>query len=244
VSERQDPLPFRPHFVVVPGAALADERLSDKAKLLLGILSWLGGADGRVWPTLRRIAVSLGIEARRARMLFAELVAAGWVAKVGVSEWGTTIYQLTYTVDPRQEIAPPGALSDPRGGAIKCLDINTSLEKAAAAGSAEGGVPPEVMAAAEPYLRLHSHPRSMLLAIRAHLVGPAALLATPGQVVEALQEMLAGNVAHFSARVFRGYLAKVLEPAGAGMPNGAGGGGQRGVFGSGLAAIAKRKEAK
>lgn len=237
MTEREDPSPLRPHFIVVPGQALLDDRLSDKAKLLLGILSWIGGEDGRVWPRVRRIAVSLGVEARRARMLFAEVVAAGYAKKVGTSEWGTTVYQLTYTitVNPRQEIASPSALTDRAPEATKCRDINTSRRRPAAA-----VVPEAVEKAAEPYLRMHSHPDALLYTLRSHLLGPAKLIATEEQVVTALSEMQAANVAHFGPVVFRKFLRRAIDGDGSTptLP------GRRSSMGDGLASIAKRREAK
>lgn len=208
VPPSDGPAPLTPLYIVIPGPILLDDRLSDKSKLLYGVLAWLADDGGRVWLSARRVAVTLGLELRRTRMLFGELRDADHIALDTPSVPGVkpNIWRLT-TLHGRQKIAGGVVHKTASTPGKKLLSEEDKGEKSSSSRTRLSDAIEEVIA---PYLVTATFPESVRGTIRGTMLGlnfhPAA---TEAEIVAAIHEMQVGNVATFGARVFRGYVKRV-----------------------------------
>jgi len=83
-------------YATIPGALLADERVSVGAKTLFALLDLFVGDHDGAWPAQASLGKLLGLSERQIRRWLGELEAAGWVKRRQRGLTLQNVYQLEY----------------------------------------------------------------------------------------------------------------------------------------------------
>lgn len=98
----KDELQTMETYSFLPKSYLADRNLSPGSKLvLMCLIDHLGPINGSTWPGLNRIADETGLTRRGVQKAIDQLMALGYVSKIGTSEKNTNLY----VINRRESVA-------------------------------------------------------------------------------------------------------------------------------------------
>jgi hypothetical protein len=102
---------YNPGFAAIPDEIIKDERTTAYHIALFALLAMHANQDGRAWPSIKRIATTLGCSRNKAKQTIAELRDMGGLTvdhrwDEGSGQYGSNIYTLSRSLQGRSYSDP------------------------------------------------------------------------------------------------------------------------------------------